>query len=93
MHLAIKAAKRLLASLALVCALGIAVAQAPNADTLVIGVGVDPVCMDPPFLAGLTADSLATQIYSRLGWRSEPDMTPVLWAAESVEQIEPLVWR
>jgi peptide/nickel transport system substrate-binding protein len=62
-------------------------------DTLVIGVGVDPVCMDPPFLAGLTADSLATQIYDRMGWRSEPDMSPVLWAAESVEQIEPLVWQ
>lgn len=67
-------------------------AQGPD-DTIVIGVSVDPVCLDPPFIAGLAGDSLATQIYDRLGWRSEPDMSPVMWAAESIEQIDPLTWQ
>ncbi len=92
MPFSLKVAARILVTLAIIGVVAIAGAQ-PSDDTLVIGVGVDPVCMDPPFLAGLTADSLATQVYDRLGWRSEPDMTPVLWAAESVEQIEPLVWQ
>jgi peptide/nickel transport system substrate-binding protein len=66
---------------------------AADADTLVIGMGTDPINLDPPFLGSLTADSIFTSVFDRLLWRSEPNMRPVLWLAESLTRVDPLTWQ
>lgn len=65
----------------------------PDPDTLVIGAGVDPISLDPPFSGGLTGEFIFTGLFDRIGWRSEPHMTPVLWAAESLTRVNPLTWQ
>ena len=62
-------------------------------DTLVIGTSVDPTNLDPAFMYSMSADFINTAVFDRIGWRSEPDMSPVLWAAESLERLDPLTWQ
>lgn len=66
--------------------------EVSRADTLIIGTPEDPVNLDPATLFSLTTDSIFNSVFDRLEWRSEPDMQPALWLAESVEHTEPLVW-
>jgi peptide/nickel transport system substrate-binding protein len=65
----------------------------PDPDTIVIGMGTDPINLDPPYLGSLTADSVFTAVFDRIGWRSEPQMKPVLWVAQSLTRVDPLTWQ
>ena len=65
----------------------------PDPDTIVIGMGTDPINLDPPFLGSLTADSVFTAVFDRIGWRSEPQMKPVLSVAQSLTRVDPLTWQ
>lgn len=67
--------------------------EVSRADTLIIGTPEDPVNLDPATLFSLTTDSIFNSVFDRLEWRSEPDMQPALWLAESVSHTEPLIWQ
>lgn len=70
-----------------------AAAEAEENDTLVIGVTVDPVAVEPGFGKGLTAEMVYVSIFDRLAIRRDPDAMPELSVAESLEQIEPRIWQ
>ena len=77
----------------LVFALASSVLAQSRADTLVVGISTPPVCLDPPFVSSVDGDSINGMIFDRLGFRSQPDMSPVLVAAESLDRVDPLTWQ
>jgi peptide/nickel transport system substrate-binding protein len=83
----------LLLALFIVSISSVGAQNSQKADTLVIAVSIDPINLDPPLARNLVGDSILTAVFDRLGWRSEPYMTPVLWAAKSWKRTDPLTWR